>query len=218
MRALVYYGPHDMREEQIPTPWPGRDEALVKVVATGICGSDIHGYTGASGRRVAGMVMGHELAGIVQELGTLSEKKPIALGTRVAVNPLLYCGECADCQEGNEQLCRNRRTIGVNTGLLGGFADFVVAPTRNLVQLADDISFAEGSMAEPLAVALRATTLAELQPSQPTAILGGGTIGLCCLILCLRLGADPVFVTDVAQHKLDMIALLGGQAARFAKP
>ena len=212
MRALVYYGPHDMREEQIPTPQPGPGEALVKVAATGICGSDIHGYTGASGRRASGIVMGHELAGIVQTFGPLIEStKRIEMGARVAVNPLLYCGECADCREGKEQLCRNRRTIGVNTGLMGGFAEFVVAPVRNLIPLADDVSFAEGSMAEPLAVGLRATTVAGLQPGSAIAILGGGTIGLCCLILCLRVGADPVFVTDMARHKLDMIALLGGK-------
>ena len=156
--------------------------------------------------------MGHELAGTVQEVGPPAENSTtIEPGTRVAVNPLLYCGRCADCQEGNQQLCRNRRTIGVNTGLLGGFAEFVIAPAHNLIPLAEGISFAEGSMAEPLAVGVRATTVAGLQPGRPTAILGGGTIGLCCLIVCLRHGADPVFVTDVAQHKLEKIDLLGGK-------
>src|SRR4051794_715142 len=181
MRALVYYGPHDMRLEEIPRPQPGKGEVLVEVKAAGICGSDIHGYTGASGRRTAGMVMGHELAGIVSELGP--DVEGVQVGTRVAINPLLYCGECADCRSGNEQLCRNRRTIGVNTGLLGGFAEFVTAPARNAVPLGNEISFAEGSMAEPLAVGLRASTVAGPWPSvsssQPLAILGGGTIGLC---------------------------------------
>src|SRR3954467_8701869 len=150
MRALVYYGPHEMRLEEIPAPTPGPGEALVQVKAAGICGSDIHGYTGASGRRTAGMVMGHELAGVVTELGPGAEG--VEVGARVAVNPLLYCGEGPACRAGNEQLCRKRRSIGVNMGLLGGFADFVTAPVRNLAPLADQISFAEGSMAEPLAV------------------------------------------------------------------
>src|SRR3954454_12193410 len=108
MRALVYYGPHEMRLEEIPAPTPGPGEALVQVKAVGICGSDVHGYTGASGRRTAGMVMGHEFAGVVHALGP-GVTAP-AVGARVAVNPVLYCGECADCQAGQEQLCRKRRT------------------------------------------------------------------------------------------------------------
>src|SRR5438105_1693166 len=173
MREIVYHGPHDMSEEDIPRPPLGTGEVMVKVRATGICGSDIHGYTGASGRRAAGMVMGHELAGSIEELGRGVEG--IEVGTRVAVNPLLNCGRCDQCRAGSEELCRNRKTIGVNTGLLGGFSEFVVAPARNAIPLVDEITFAEGSMAEPLAVGLRATTVAGPRRGEPMAILGGGT-------------------------------------------
>src|SRR6476661_6556647 len=126
MRALVYYGPHEMREEEIPAPRPGAGEVLIKVAAVGICGSDIHGFTGASGRRAAGMVMGHEFAGTVAEVGpgTNPIEAP-AVGTRVAVNPLIYCGECFECRAGREQLCRKRTSIGVNMGLRGGFSEYV---------------------------------------------------------------------------------------------
>jgi L-iditol 2-dehydrogenase len=155
------------------------------------------------------MVMGHELTGIVRERGP--GEKGVRPGDRVAINPLLYCGGCLDCQAGHEQLCRNRKTIGVNTGLLGGFAEFVVAPARNAILLTEEISFAEGSMAEPLAVGLRAASVAGPEPGRPIAVLGGGTIGLCTLLACLERGAGPVFVTDIAPHKLDMIARLGGK-------
>ncbi|HET9495452.1 MAG TPA: galactitol-1-phosphate 5-dehydrogenase [Chloroflexia bacterium] len=209
MRALVFHGPREMGLEEVERPRPGPGEVLIEVGATGICGSDIHGYTGASGRRTAGMVMGHEFAGTVREAGPgVDDLRP---GDRVAVNPLLYCGECPDCRAGNEQICRNRKTIGVNTGLMGAFAEYVVAPARNAIPLSDDTSFAEGSMAEPLAVGLRAVTVAEPQRGQPIAVLGGGTIGLCTLLACKLVGADPVFVTDVAEHKLDMVARLGGR-------
>jgi L-iditol 2-dehydrogenase len=154
------------------------------------------------------MVMGHEFAGTVREPGPgVEDLRP---GDRVAVNPLLYCGKCYDCRAGNEQICRNRKTIGVNTGLSGAFAEYVVAPARNAIPLGDDITFAEGSMAEPLAVGLRAVAVAEPRRGQPISVLGGGTIGLCTLLACKLLGAEPVFVTDVAQHKLDMVARLGG--------
>ena len=208
MQALVFHGPREMGLEEVERPVPGPGEVLIEVGATGICGSDIHGYTGASGRRTAGMVMGHEFAGTVRELGPgVHDLRP---GDRVAVNPLLYCGECYDCRSGNEQICRNRKTIGVNTGLMGAFAQYVVAPARNAIPLADGTSFAEGSMAEPLAVGLRAVAVAQPQRGQPIAVLGGGTIGLCTLLICKLEGADPVFVTDVAQHKLDMVSRLGG--------
>jgi L-iditol 2-dehydrogenase len=155
------------------------------------------------------MVMGHELAGSIEELG--KGVKDIEVGTRVAVNPLFNCAQCDQCSAGKEQLCRNRKTIGVNTGLLGGFSEFIVAPVRNVIPLADEITFAEGSMAEPLAVGLRATNAADPQRGQPIAILGGGTIGLCTLMICRVRGASSVFVTDVSPHKLDMVARLGGE-------
>ncbi len=195
MQALIYNGPHSMAVAEIERPAPGPGEVLIAIRAVGICGSDIHGYAGTSGRRTPGMVMGHEFAGVVAAQGE-GVSSP-AVGARVAVNPLLTCGECLDCQAGHEQLCRVRRTIGVNTGTNGAFSEFVTAPARNAIPLADTISFAEGTMAEP-------------QAGQPLLILGGGTIGLCTLLAARERGVDPVYVTDVATHKLEMIARLGG--------
>jgi L-iditol 2-dehydrogenase len=179
----------------VEQPEPGPGEVLIAVRAVGICGSDIHGYAGTSGRRTAGMVMGHEFAGVVAAHGPGVSSPP--LGTRVAVNPLLTCGECLDCQAGHEQLCRTRRTIGVNTGTNGAFSQFVTAPAHNASPLAAEISFAEGTMAEP-------------DPGEPLLVLGGGTIGLCTLLAAQERRVDPVYVTDVAAHKLEMIARLGG--------
>ena len=209
MQALIWQGPHDMMVTDLERPVPGLGEVLIAVRAAGICGSDIHGYTGASGRRAPGMVMGHEFAGEVVAHGP-GVDGPV-LGTRVAVNPLLYCGECVDCQAGREQLCRRRTSIGVNLGQRGGFAQWVAVPARNAIPLADGVSFAAGTLAEPLAVGLRATAVADPAAGQPLLVLGGGTIGLCTLLACRERGADPVFVTDVAPHKLTMIARLGGQ-------
>jgi threonine dehydrogenase-like Zn-dependent dehydrogenase len=133
------------------------------------------------------------------------------VGTRVAVNPLLSCGACPDCRAGHEQTCRRRTSIGVNLGQRGGFAQWVSVPARNVVPLADSVSFAVGALAEPLAVGLRAAAVADPGAGQPLLVLGGGTIGLCTLLACRVRGADPVFVTDVAPHKLAMIAQFGGQ-------
>ena len=210
MRALVYHGPGEMRAEVVARPpSPGEGEVLLRVKAVGICGSDVHGYTGTSGRRAAGMVMGHELAGVVSELGRGVEG--LGQGDRVTVNPLLYCGECDDCVAGREQTCRNRRTIGVNMGRAGGFAEYVTVPARNCMPIDEGVSFAEGFMAEPLAVGLHAARLAAPAPGQPMLVLGGGAIGLCVLLACIELGAGPVYVTDLLPHKLEMVARLGGR-------
>ncbi len=208
MRALIYHGPHQLNVAELERPSPGPGELLIEVRAAGICGSDVHGYTGASGRRAAGMVMGHEFAGVVAALG--EDVTGVAIGARVAVNPLVSCESCDQCAAGREQRCRKRRSIGVNLGLQGGFAEYVVAPARNAIPLADSTTFAEGALAEPLAVGLRAAAVADPAAGESLLILGGGTIGLCTLLACRARGADPIYVTDVSQHKLQMIERLGG--------
>ena len=179
-------------------PVPGPDEALIAVRAAGICGSDIHGYTGASGRRTPGMVMGHEFAGEV-----------VALGPGVGGGGGHTCGrEPAALLWRMPRLPRRARTTlsaahehRGQPGQRGGFAEWVTVRARNAIPLADSVSFAAGTLAEPLAVGVRATAVARPQAGQPLLVLGGGTIGLCTLLACRACGADPVLVTDVAPHK-----------------
>jgi L-iditol 2-dehydrogenase len=194
---------------EIDTPRPSPSEALVKVRAVGICGSDIHGYSGVSGRRGPGMVMGHELAGTVERA---ADSAADSAGTRVAVNPMVSDGTCAYCRAGLQNLCPERKVLGVNMGTAGGFAEYVAIPAENLVPLDPEITDAEGSMAEPLAVALRAVNLSGLQEGEPTLILGGGTIGLCVLLVCRSRGIAPVFLSDRIPHRLDAARSLGAEA------
>jgi L-iditol 2-dehydrogenase len=209
MRALVWHGPHDLRLEEVAEPRTESGEALVKVSAVGICGSDIHGYSGASGRRAPGTVMGHELSGTIERADGPGAP---AAGRRVAVNPLTTDGDCPYCRQGLPHLCPNRRVLGVNMGSEGGFADYVAVPTENLVPLAEGVSDEEGAMAEPLAVAVRAVDLSGLQAGEPALILGAGTIGLCVLLVCRSRGVDPVFITDRVPHRLEVAKTLGGEA------
>jgi len=211
MRALVWNGPHDMTLEEIETPQPEPGDVLVRVAAVGICGSDLHGYTGVSGRRTPGTVMGHELTGVVERLEEGNDPS-VAPGQRVAVNPMKTCGICAYCKAGLEQLCPNRLVLGVNMGAAGAFSDYVTVPAANAVPIADDTSNAEGAMAEPLAVALRAVNLSGLQAGQPALVLGGGTIGLCILLVLRSRGVGPVFLTDRIQHRLDVASAIGAEA------
>jgi len=118
MRVLVVRGPADLGLEERPDPTPGRDEVLLRITATGICGSDLHGYTGESGRRSPGQIMGHETVGRVVGTGdAVPVEWGLTPGRIVTVNPVIGCGDCAACAEGNEQLCDRRRVIGVDPTL-----------------------------------------------------------------------------------------------------
>ena len=204
----MWQGPHSLEivEKDVPKPEPGF--ALVRVEACGICGSDIHGYTGESGRRTPGMIMGHEFAGTVTEVN--GEARDVAVGQRVAVNPLWGCGKCFYCLRGDPQICPNRLTIGVNITESGAFSEYVTVPVSNLVPIADHVSFEEASMAEPLAVALRGFHLSGLSQNDVTLICGAGTIGLCALLVCKAHGLETVFITDKLLHRLEVAEKIGG--------
>jgi L-iditol 2-dehydrogenase len=208
MKALIYDGPMQLHVEEIGRPMPGPGEVVVRVRAVGICGSDVHGFTGASKRRVPGMVMGHELAGEIVEVG---EGVGVNLrGQRVAVNPTIGCGECPACRAGKTNLCTRRRTIGVNMGTRGAFAEVVIAPAENCIPLAEHVSYALGALAEPLAVGLHAAHLAGAAPGRRMLIIGGGTIGLCTL-LCARQQGATVYLTEPIAERAQLAETLGAQ-------
>lgn len=216
MKALVYKGPEVVAIEEQAEPRPGPGEVLVAVRATGVCGSDIHGYTGTTGRRLPGVVMGHEVAGVVVAQGPGVEKP--RLGSRVAIFPILACHRCDACMRGQSQVCASRRVLGVEAP--GGYAEYVTAPAGNCRPLRRTISFAQGALAEPLAVGLHAATLAGVRRGDAVAVLGAGGIGLCVLLACRLRGASPVYVTDVVAERLAIAEALGGVpvSARDADP
>lgn len=174
MKALVYLGKESLEYRDHPDPVPGVGEAVVRVDSCGICGSDMHGYHGHDPRRVPPMVMGHEAAGIV-------ETGPMA-GRRVAINPFLFCGRCFNCQSGAQHLCMNQRNVGLPPHS-GAFADRIVVPEANLVEIPDSMPMEMAALAEPLAVSYHAVQLAARLMRRPlpaarAVVLGGGAIGL----------------------------------------
>ena len=122
MRALVYHGPHDIRVEERPDPEPGPEEVLLRISATGICGSDLHGYTGENKRRHPGQIMGHETVGRIVALGSGVAGAGLEVERVATVNPVIGCGDCAQCAAGTEQLCPGRKVIGVNREIPSAFA------------------------------------------------------------------------------------------------
>lgn len=201
MRALVFHGPGDLRVEQVPDPVPADGEVLIRVAATGICGSDLHGYTGENGRRHPGQVMGHETVGRVEGAGTL-----------VTVNPVIGCGDCPQCAAGTEQLCARRRVIGVDPTYRSAFAELMAVPERNVVVLPADIPIEYGALVEPLAVGYHAARRGGVSPEDRVLVIGGGPIGQACALAARRLGAAEVVVSEPHPGRRALVSRLGFDA------
>lgn len=163
MKALVLTAPSEFNYDlNFPEPAPAAGEVLVKVQACGICGSDIHGMDGRSGRRQMPIVMGHEAAGEIIGLGEGVEGW--AVGDRVTFDSTEYCGECPECKAGFVNLCPNRRVLGVSPGEYrrhGCFAEKIALPTRILYRIPDELPYEKAAFAEPVAIALHAVNLAD---------------------------------------------------------
>ncbi|ADI15298.1 zinc-dependent alcohol dehydrogenase [Truepera radiovictrix] len=195
MRALVLtrIGELQLREVPLPEPQPG--DALLKVRAVGVCGSDLHGYTGRTGRRVPPLVMGHEATAEVVGVG---EGVDLPIGTRVAVHPIV-------------QTARGRRLMGMDAP--GAYAEYVVWPARNLYPLPETLDFEAGAFAEPLAVAVHAVNFIPLGPEDTVFIAGAGPIGLLCASVLLHAGVQQVVVSDTSAARLGVARAIGVHAA-----
>jgi L-iditol 2-dehydrogenase len=205
MRALVFDGPWEMPLRDRPDPIPAEGEVVVAVRASGICGSDVHGYAGLTGRRRPGVVMGHEAAGVVEQVGAGVEG--VAEGDRVAIRSILPCGHCSECRAGRTNICENRRGLGMHID--GAYADRVAVPATALLPLPADLSFEEAAMIEPLAVAMHAVNQTPLALFDAVVIIGAGTIGLLTLLAARGRGAGHVIITDRSAHRLDLARTLG---------
>lgn len=201
----------DLRVVTRPTPQPMEGEALVRTVATGICGSDLHGYTGQNGRREPGQVMGHETVGEVVALGPrphgATHPPGVGVGDIVVLNPNLSCGLCRRCLAGTPQLCQHRRVIGVDPGISAAFAQHFRAPTANLVPFAGPAL--GGSLVEPLAVGYHAAVRGDAGNAETVLVVGGGPIGQAVALGARRLGASTVLVSEVSPARRALVERLG---------
>jgi 2-desacetyl-2-hydroxyethyl bacteriochlorophyllide A dehydrogenase len=208
MRALVWEGPRAMSVKEIGIPAVGAGDVLIEVAHAGICGSELSGYLGRSSLRSPPLVMGHEFAGTIAQVGGGVEG--VSIGERVTVNPLVSCGRCERCAEGRDHLCPRRALIGAHRP--GAFAQFVAAPMANVHQLPAALDLASAAMAEPLACAVHACRLAQVGPGQRVAIIGAGPIGLLVLVTARLLGVEDVVVSDTNEDRLEAAHDLGAVA------
>jgi L-iditol 2-dehydrogenase len=213
MKALLLSEYRKLDFTDLPAPEPGQDEVLIRVAACGICGSDVHGYDGSSGRRIPPIVMGHEAAGTVAAVG--QRVNGLSTGDRVTVDSTVYCGDCPNCSRGDINLCDRREVLGVSCGdyrRAGAFAELVVVPARIVHRLPDNLPFTEAAMLEAVAVALHAVSLAPVKSDDTALVIGAGTIGLLLQQALRVAGCSRVFVTDVDPTRLKLSAELGATA------
>lgn len=209
MKAAVLHDYYKIGIEEIPEPEPKPNEVKIQVVATGICGSEIHAYKGTHPFRRPPSILGHEMAGDVVAVG--AQVRKFALGDRVTINPQKACGACDHCQAGYPNHCSNRVMLGVQEWV-GSFAEYIVCPEELVYRLPDHVSYAEGVMMEPLAVGVHGVRQAGLGPGSSALILGAGTIGLCTLAAALEAGATTTLITDVVDFNLAVARDLGATA------
>lgn len=207
MKALVLNGDYDISVQQRPDPRPGPDEVLIDVIATGICGSDFHGYSGENGRRHPGQVMGHETVGRIAGLGdAVGDHRT---GDLVTVNPVINCGECAACRAGQEHWCPTKQVLGVTPEIPAAFADQLVVRAQNVITLPPELPAEFGALVEPLSVGYHAVRRGRPTEDDLVLVLGGGPIGQACLLAARRLGVERVAVSDPKDSRRGLCARLG---------
>lgn len=207
MKALMYRGPKTIGIEEVDRPVVHPEEVLVRVAGTGICGSDVHGYLGLTGRRVPPMIMGHEFCGTVEEVGTRAPD--FRKGDRIVVQPVIFCGRCPFCRQGLTNLCVNRRFFGV-MDCSGSMAEYLNVPAKLLYRMPKTMDMEIGAMVEPLAVAYRAVqSVMEFIEGNTILIIGAGTIGLLLLALVKLRKPRRVVVSDLSDRRLHLAKEIG---------
>ena len=210
MKALVHTAPLKFEYRDVPVPSFGGEEVLVRVKAVAICGSDVHGYTGTTGRRIPPIIMGHEAAGVVESTGR--SVKNVASGDRVTFDSTVYCNQCPACRQGRVNLCVNRKVLGVSTSAFrreGAMAEYVVVPWWIIYPLPDAVSFEEAALIEPASVGLHATRLTPIDVNDVVAVVGAGQIGLFAMQGARVKGAGKIVVLDVKEERLSLSRSLG---------
>jgi L-iditol 2-dehydrogenase len=215
MLAARLHGPSDLRLETVPHPGPPKPgEVLLRVTATGICGSDLHSYTDArigDTKVEQPLILGHEFAGIIEEAGPDSldgDFEALKPGTRVAVDPAQPCGRCDLCEHGHPNLCRRLHFCGSYPDG-GSLCQWMHMPAHSCFPIPKTIDDANAALLEPLGVAIHAVDLARIRVANSVAILGAGPIGLCILQVLKLAGADPIFITDKLEWRLKLASKLG---------
>ncbi len=210
MKALIHTKPYCFEYSDFPDPAAGDDEVLIRVKACGICGSDVHGFTGKTGRRIPPLIMGHEAAGIVEDFG--KNVKDFEKGDRVCFDSTVYCNKCEPCRNGLFNRCDKRQVLGVSTPEFkrhGAFAEYVAVPSWIVFKIPDNMSFIQAAFLEPASIGTHAGNRPPISSEDTVVVIGGGTIGLFVMQAAKLRGAARVIVVDINEFRLGLASKLG---------
>lgn len=210
MKALIYTKPYSFEYSDFPDPIAGDDDVLIRVKACGICGSDVHGFTGKTGRRIPPLIMGHEAAGIVEGFG--KNVSGFEKGDRVCFDSTVYCNKCEACLAGRFNRCDKRQVLGVSVPAFkrhGAFAEYVAVPSWIVSKISDELSFVHAALLEPASIGTHAANRAPISNEDTVVVIGAGTIGLFILQAARLRGAAKVIAVDINEFRLDLAKKLG---------
>jgi len=210
LKALIYTKPYCFEYSDFSDPEVGDDDMLIRVKACGICGSDVQGFTGKTGRRIPPLIMGHEAAGVVEEVG--KNVKDFEKGDRVCFDSTVYCNKCQPCRKGQYNRCEKRQVLGVSTPEFkrhGAFAEYVALPWWIVSKIPDNMSFIQSSLLEPASIGTHAANRAPISTDDTVVVIGAGTIGLFILQAARLRGAARVLAIDINEFRLDVAKKLG---------
>jgi L-iditol 2-dehydrogenase len=214
MKALLLTEYNHFEYTDTPDPEVGPDDVLVQVKACGICGSDIHGMDGSSGRRIPPIIMGHEASGVIAAVG--ANVTEWQAGDRVTFDSTIYCGECHFCRKGLINLCDHRRVLGVSCNEYrrhGAFAEYVALPPHILYRLPDEVTFAHGAMVEPVSIAVHAVSRVPIALDDTAVVIGSGMIGLLVIQTLRAAGCGNIIAVDLNDFRLARALELGADLA-----
>ena len=214
MRALLLSEYKTLSVVDMPVPAIADDEVLVRVKACGVCGSDIHGYDGSTGRRIPPLVMGHEAAGVIERVGGRVEG--FAAGDRVTFDSMVSCGACDFCRRGQINLCDNRMVLGVSCGDYrrhGAFAEYVSVPARILYKLPENLPFERAALTEAVSIAMHAVNRHVPAPDDTAIVVGAGMIGLLTIQVLKARGVRTIAAVDLDARKLELARRMGATHA-----
>lgn len=218
MKALVLESYNHFVYRDVPTPEAGPGEVRVRVMACSVCGSDVKGMDGSTGRRQPPIIMGHEASGVIDSVGQgVTDYRP---GDRVTFDSTIYCNSCEMCRAGLVNLCDHREVIGVSCDDYrhhGAMAEYVVVPAYVLYRLPDNVTYQQASMVEPMSVAYHAVTRCPVPVGGTAVVVGVGTIGLFAVQILKSMGVSKVIAVDIAQKRLDMALRNGADAGVNSK-
>lgn len=220
MQALILEGPKQFVVRDIARPEIDQaDSVLIRVKAAAICGSDVHGMDGSTGRRRPPIIMGHEASGIIEAIGP--SVRGFSAGDRVTFDSTIYCGRCFFCRRGEPNLCDDRRVLGVSCDEYrqdGAFAEFVLVPAHILYRLPDSLDFISAALTEPLAVAAHAARIGKPRPGDSILVVGAGLIGLLLIQVLRPNCSGPLIAVDLDEQRLQNARGFGADAAVQAGP